>query len=94
MLVVVEHGPLDSALNRARDPESAVWGLTEHLLAGAVDQLRGLVWQQGGGKGPKPKPIPRPGVGPTSSRMRVGDAMTTEEFDRRYAEKLRKAGRS
>jgi hypothetical protein len=37
------------------------WGPTEHLLAAAVDTLRGANWQRSGGKGSRPKPTPRPG---------------------------------
>lgn len=43
--------------------EQARWGLTEQLLATAVDVLQAANWQRGGNKNaPKPKPIPRPGV--------------------------------
>lgn len=40
--------------------DAARWGITEHLLASAVDALHGANWQRGGGKGSRPKPINRP----------------------------------
>jgi hypothetical protein len=40
--------------------EGAGWTLTDHLLASAVDALRGANWQRAGAKGTKPKAIPRP----------------------------------
>lgn len=53
-----------------RDPDGGpTWTLNDHLLAGAVDALRGANWQRGGAKGSKPKPIPRPG---TSTQARHG----------------------
>lgn len=42
--------------------DAAGWTLTDHLLAVAVDTLRGANWQRGGGKGTKPKPLKRPGA--------------------------------
>lgn len=45
----------------------ASWGLTELLLAEAVDALRIANWQRGSGKRSEyPKPLPRPGVEPES----------------------------
>lgn len=39
-----------------------MWGLTEHLLASAVDALNAGNWQRGGDRhAPKPKPVKRPG---------------------------------
>jgi hypothetical protein len=61
-------------------------------MASVLDQLRADAWAAGGGKGRRPRPTPRPGVEGGRSRMRIGDAMTTEEFDRRMADKRRKAG--
>lgn len=47
-----------------------MWGLTEHLLASAVDALAVGNWQRQGKKGTRrPKPIPRPG---SSHQTRVG----------------------
>lgn len=40
---------------------AALWGSTEHLLAGMFDVLQGANWQRGGGKGTRPRPIERPG---------------------------------
>lgn len=36
------------------------WPTEAHLMAFAVDALRGGNWQRGGGKGKEPEPIPRP----------------------------------
>ena len=36
------------------------WTVGEHLLADAVDALRGANWQRGGGNGQQPEPVPRP----------------------------------
>jgi hypothetical protein len=37
--------------------------VTDHLLAGVVDELRVANWQRTDRKSPVPKPIPRPGDG-------------------------------
>lgn len=60
--LLLEYLPADSATRRLVNPEGAGWGVTEHLLAAAVDTLRGANWQRGGGKGSKPKALPRPGL--------------------------------
>jgi hypothetical protein len=49
-------------VRRTLDDEAARWTLSDHLLACAVDALRGGNWQRSGGKGTKPKPLPRPGL--------------------------------
>lgn len=59
--VLVEHLPDTNATRRSLGDDAADWGLTEHLLAAAVDCLRAANWQRSG-KGRQPKPIPRPGV--------------------------------
>lgn len=61
----LQHLPPEAATVLAQDPD-AVWGLSEQLLAAAVDVLVWANYQQAGGKGTKPKPIPRPGVGSRS----------------------------
>lgn len=62
LIVLVEHRREDSALSAVLSDGESIWGLEHQLLAGVVDQLAGIAWQNGGGKGPKPKPLPRPGV--------------------------------
>ncbi|MDO5091832.1 MAG: hypothetical protein Q4D79_00160 [Propionibacteriaceae bacterium] len=47
---------------RAVDPDRATWGLTDHLLATLIDDLRVFMWEFGGKRGKRPDPIPRPGV--------------------------------
>lgn len=37
------------------------WDTQSHMLAGMLDGINAIIWQNGGGKGAKPKPIPRPG---------------------------------
>lgn len=62
--------------------EDHVWGITEQLLAAAVDALNGANWQRGGGKQrDKPKPIPRPGTRNEESKSFGRDAVTIEEID-------------
>jgi hypothetical protein len=62
------------------------------LLAIVADRLAAANWQRGGGKGRKPEPIPRPGIRAKAAAADVSrrkfDAMTIEEFERRYAERL------
>jgi len=38
------------------------WDTPTHILAGILDGINAMIWQNGGGKGSKPKPIPRPGT--------------------------------
>lgn len=63
--VIVQNLPRESALARAMHGKDVLWGLSEHLLAEAIDVLALANWQRSNaGKrtpGPKPKPIPRPG---------------------------------
>ncbi|MEV1331121.1 hypothetical protein AB0J20_16265 [Micromonospora costi] len=51
---------MNSPLGVALNGDAARWGVTEHLLATAVDALLGANWQRGGGKGQRPKPVKRP----------------------------------
>jgi hypothetical protein len=67
--VLVQHLPADSNLVRALHGEQAGWGLTDHLLATAVDQLAVANWLfVCANTGPDddqpdpPTPLPRPGV--------------------------------
>jgi hypothetical protein len=62
--------------------DDQVWGLTEQLLAAAVDALNGANWQRGGGKQrDKPKPIPRPGVGNEDKKSFGKGAVSMEAMD-------------
>lgn len=92
--LIVEHSPRSSALARATLGPDVIWGLHEHLLAGIADELRWLHWAKtkdaGKAKNPAPARIPRPGVRSDAKKLRIGEAMTIEEFERRYAEKLAK----
>ena len=59
--VLLAHLPDESATRRQLiGHDFAAWGVTEHLLAAAVDVLQASNWQRGGGKGQRPKPLPRP----------------------------------
>lgn len=51
---------MSSPLGVALHGDAARWGVSEHLLATAVDALLGANWQRSGGKGAKPKPVRRP----------------------------------
>jgi hypothetical protein len=80
--VVVKHLPRSSALVREIEGEAQVWGLTEQLLAAAVDALNGANWQRGNGKkADKPKQIPRPGV--EQEKKYGGEAVSMEEMAER-----------
>nr|DAY10315.1 MAG TPA: protein of unknown function (DUF5361) [Caudoviricetes sp.] len=46
---------------RAVNPD-VLWGISEQLLAGIADELRGLVYGLAGAEGAPPPRIPRPGV--------------------------------
>lgn len=66
--------PRESATWREVHGDELAWGLTEHLLALAVDRLSVLIWQQtkdGQTGRNQPKPIPRPGVSDDTKRYRT-----------------------
>ena len=67
--VLIQHLPKEAALVRAVRGEAAEWGLAEHLLATAVDQLAAGNWlfaaaHTAEDRDPpqRPEPVPRPGV--------------------------------
>ncbi|MBP2323588.1 hypothetical protein JOF56_003973 [Kibdelosporangium banguiense] len=67
--VLIQHLPADSALVRALRGESAEWGLGDHLLAAAVDELAVSNWlfatahaAENADPPQRPRRIPRPGV--------------------------------
>lgn len=58
---------------------------TDYLVAGMWNTLRQMSWQLGqNAKAPKPEAIVLPGMEDKKS-VRLGDAMTMEEMDRRLA---------
>jgi len=62
------------------NPDSAMWGLSEHLLAKVFDVLQEANWQrQGDNRAPRPEPLPRPGVEGSQPKHRGG--VTREEVD-------------
>ena len=63
--------------------EAELWGVSEYLLAQAVDLLAGANWQRAGKKSaPRPKPIPRP----KNERLEESDGFeTAEDFRAWYA---------
>lgn len=76
----VLHARPDSALRRVTDPDGAQWGLSESLLAAVVDGVNALVWQNGGGKGPRPKPVRAVGDSPDGGSSLVeGDPFNPNE---------------
>lgn len=97
--VIVSQQPRTSALARATHGGDVEWGLTEQLLAATVNELRWLHWAKTKNAGKASNREPEP-IGPPwwaearkkkSVSMRVGEAMSTEEFDRRYAERVARA---
>lgn len=67
--VLIRHLPRESALARALHGDVVDWGLTEHLLAGVVDELAVGNWLFVTANSPehadppeRPRPVPRPGV--------------------------------
>lgn len=67
--------PRESVTWQAAHTDYALWGLTEQLLADAVDQLRWLRWaktKDGSKNRRPPKPIPRPGVGKDTKARKFG----------------------
>ena len=72
LLVFVQHAPRSSAVSRALIGEATDWGVTEHLLAAAVDALNGANWQRSGAKGKQPKPVKRPGAKLTGQKLGKG----------------------
>ncbi|MFE3051605.1 DUF5361 domain-containing protein [Nocardia sp. NPDC059239] len=81
---VIAWAPAQSAIGRAIDPDSALWGLNEHLLADVADSLHWLVWAktEDARKQPprnRPQQIPRPGV--DNDRDRIGTPMSPEDMD-------------
>ena len=67
--VLIEHLPRDAALVRELHGETAEWGLTEHLLAAAVDELAAGNWlfvsanrDEHADPPERPTPVPRPGI--------------------------------
>ena len=79
--VLVRQLPPEAALWRSIDPEAAAWGLSEQLLASAVDVLAVIAWMYQSVNRPKnsrampmPRQIPRPGVEPPAEHTeRFGD---------------------
>lgn len=74
-----------TAIYRAMNPDTYMWGIQEQLLAEAVDTLHWLKWAKTKGATQKPpqgmpEPIPRPGIKPTdSSEVIKFDVMTQDE---------------
>jgi hypothetical protein len=80
------------------------WSTTDHLMAGAVDLLAVLAWQnttdaQKTFPRHRPKPIPRPGLGDKAEATEAplmggttASVMTVEEFQRRIAERRASRG--
>jgi hypothetical protein len=82
--VLIQHLPVESALVRALHGEEAQWGLTEHLLASAVDQLAAGTWMfatvhtpEDGSPPRRPEPVPRPGL---STAEETTPAASTEQI--------------
>lgn len=85
-MVIVKQSPAESATSRSQHGADATWGLTEHLLATAADELAVANWQrQGKQYAPKPKPIPRPGK-KSETRQIGSEPLPISELDAWIAE--------
>lgn len=85
LLDVVKNLPKSSAVFRAvHGEDESEWGLSEHLLAGVLDNTGWLVWaktKDASRPGAKPpKPTPRPGVGDDSVKRIGGSVLPVDEM--------------
>lgn len=85
--VLIKHLPRDSALVRALHGDVAEWGLAEHLLAGAVDELAVGNWlfvaansDENADVPERPRPVPRPGVEAAEETVAAADANQIAAF--------------
>lgn len=62
IIVLIRHPHSESAFTTEVTNGEARWGIQEQLQAALFDSIRGIMWQNSGGKGPRPKPLPRPGL--------------------------------
>ncbi len=65
MFAVIQQAPRGSAIARSVDHDRSEWGLTEQLLATAVDILQVEWWsktEDGKRNRDRPKPVQRPGL--------------------------------
>ena len=85
MWLVVNYSPATGPLAREMFGERALWGVSEYLLAMAVDVLQDANWQRGGGKGPRPKRVPRPGED-TKDQTFGSDPIPIKDFDTWWAD--------
>jgi len=72
LLVIAQHSEAGTALQTARHPEEAGWGLSEHLLAVVADAVISGNWMQskdGQRNRNRPKQIQRPGVVPDKKKF-------------------------
>lgn len=67
--VLIQHLPRQAALVREMHGGDVEWGLSEHLLAAAVDHLAAANWLFASANTPegteppeRPEPVPRPGI--------------------------------
>lgn len=92
--MLVRQAESTSALARSLDPDAALWGIAEHLLATVADELALANWQrQGKRSARKPKPIPRPGR--KGKEQHIGrDPLPLVQLDRWIAEREDQASES
>lgn len=83
-----------SAAYRKLNPETWMWGVSEHLMAHQLDVLRWLQWSKtkdASKKSPRgaPKPIPRPGMkeqqAEAEGRFKGVESLELDELKRRLA---------
>jgi len=93
LLVYVRQLPPGSRTHLAAGQTDGLWGLSEHLLALAIDELRAGNWQRSnegvkrGQQSKRPVPIPRPGTG------RASDKHSPERVAKRAAARERARAR-
>lgn len=96
LALIINFAPRESPLAREVEPEKALWGLTDQLMAATVDQLRVANWQRGGAKGERPKPLRRPGIGddkPDQKQRRFGGGMNVMTLEQAKVWREKRRGR-
>lgn len=91
----MKFAPRDSALYRSVHGSEAELTATDYLLAGIVNHLRTIIWQNGGDNdAAKPELLLLPGMVDPNAPQRLGDSMSIEEFEARWASRKPKPARA
>lgn len=82
--VILKHAPQKSDfMNTRTGMQMREVGTTELLLQSLINQIQGLTYGLGGGKGPKPKPVDLTGKIDEENRQDVGEGVSIEEMRER-----------